>query len=115
MFNRPPLNLIRQELAGTCIYLDLLQKTTSEKVKEDELVHFNGSLDIDTSSVNTNTKHTRYSDAEKKLRAIAEERLVNFCEQVLKEASELQYSLDESTTMDVHRVVELRSPVIVMV
>ncbi|KNA16642.1 hypothetical protein SOVF_087260 isoform B, partial [Spinacia oleracea] len=27
---RPPLNLLRQELASTCIYMDILQKSTSE-------------------------------------------------------------------------------------
>ncbi|EOA23306.1 hypothetical protein CARUB_v10019080mg [Capsella rubella] len=87
---RPPLNLLRQELEGTTIYLDVLQKTTS-------------GLADDT------------SNTEDKLEGAAEEKLVTFCEQVLKETSELQSTLGETTNMDVHRVLELRSPVIVKV
>lgn len=55
------------------------------------------------------------SDTEDKLEGAAEGKLVSFCEQVLKETSDLQSSLGESTNMDVHRVLELRSPVIVKV
>ncbi|XP_047972872.1 brefeldin A-inhibited guanine nucleotide-exchange protein 5 [Salvia hispanica] len=89
---RPPLNLLRQELAGTCIYLDILQKTTStvdmqkeEFIKEDEI------------------------------EIIAEGKLVSFCEQVLREASEFLASMEEASNMDVHRVLELRSPIIIKV
>ncbi|KAG2293006.1 hypothetical protein Bca52824_039675 [Brassica carinata] len=87
---RPPLNLLRQELEGTNIYMDVLHKTTT------------GLGDA-------------ASDTEDKLEGAAEEKLVSFCEQVLKETSDLQSSLGESTNMDVHRVLELRSPVIVKV
>ncbi|XP_010520510.1 PREDICTED: brefeldin A-inhibited guanine nucleotide-exchange protein 5-like [Tarenaya hassleriana] len=87
---RPPLNLLRQELAGTTIYFDVLQKTTSRIA------------DV-------------VSDAEDQLSGLAEEKLVAFCEQVLKETSDLQSTLGETTNMDVHRVLELRSPVIVKV
>lgn len=55
------------------------------------------------------------SNTEDKLEGAAEEKLVSFCEQVLKETSELQSTLGETTNMDVHRVLELRSPVIVKV
>lgn len=89
-FYRPPLNLLRQELEGTTIYLDVLQKTTS------------GLADA-------------ASNTEDKLEGAAEEKLVSFCEQVLKETSDLQSTLGETTNMDVHRVLELRSPVIVKV
>lgn len=89
---RPPLNILRQELAGTCIYLDVLQKTTSGINSDDEP-----------------------SDEEKKLEGIAEGKLVSFCEQVLRDASELQSTAGETTNMDVHRVLALRSPVIVKV
>ncbi|KAK4784611.1 hypothetical protein SAY86_018979 [Trapa natans] len=91
---RPPMNLLRQELAGTSIYLDILQKTTSESPVEDS-----GNIDIE----------------EVKLFSIAEEKLVTFCEQVLKDASDLQSSIGETANMDIHRVLELRSPVIVKV
>lgn len=87
------MNLLRQELAGTSIYLDVLQKTASES-----------SLDEATNV-----------DTEEKLFSIAEEKLVAFCEQVLKDASNLQSSMGETTNMDIHRVLELRSPVIVKV
>ncbi|KAL2249198.1 UNVERIFIED_CONTAM: Brefeldin A-inhibited guanine nucleotide-exchange protein 5, partial [Sesamum indicum] len=76
--SRPPLNLLRQELAGTCIYLDILQKTTS-------------TVDIH-----------REGD-------IKEEKL----EGVLREASDFQSSIEETNNMDIHRVLELRSPIIV--
>ncbi|XVF35229.1 hypothetical protein REPUB_Repub18cG0127500 [Reevesia pubescens] len=66
---RPPLNLLRQELAGTCIYLDVLQKTTSGfNDSNGQHLEPNGSQDT----------------AETKLEGIAEEKLVSFCEQVLK-------------------------------
>lgn len=55
------------------------------------------------------------SDADKKLEMVAEEKLVSFCGQVLREASEIQSSLGETINMDIHRVLELRSPVIVKV
>lgn len=70
--------------------MDVLQKTTS-------------GLAIDA------------SNTEDRLEGAAEEKLVSFCEQVLKETSELQSTLGETTNMDVHRVLELRSPVIVKV
>ncbi|PWA97223.1 HOPM interactor 7 [Artemisia annua] len=95
---RPPLNLLRQELAGTCIYLDALQKTTSgvdsEKKGESET-----SNEEDDATVKTD----------------AEEKLVSFCGQVLKEASDFQSSIGESTNMEIHQVLGLRSPIIVTV
>lgn len=89
---RPPLNLLRQELAGTCIYLDILQKTTSTVDMQKE-------KDI----------------KEDKIEGIAEGKLVSFCEQVLRDASEFQSSMEETSNMDVHRVLELRSPIIIKV
>ncbi|KAK4487864.1 hypothetical protein RD792_003601 [Penstemon davidsonii] len=88
--DRPPLNLLRQEMAGTCIYLDILQKTTAAvKMHKEEQVK------------------------QDKIEGIAEEKLVSFCEQVLREASDFQSSMEETTNMDIHRVLELRSPIIV--
>ncbi|KAM1605801.1 hypothetical protein PS2_026498 [Malus domestica] len=90
---RPPLNLLRQELAGTVIYLEILQKATSgvSADKEGE------------------------TDGEEKVEGLAEEKLVSFCEQVLREASDLQSGSGETTNMDIHRVLELRSPIIIKV
>ncbi|KAL7148741.1 hypothetical protein ABFS83_06G199500 [Erythranthe nasuta] len=89
---RLPLNLLRQELSGTCVYLDILHKTTAE--------------------VNI---HKEEAVKEDKLERVAEEKLVSFCERVLREASEFQSNMEETTSMDIHRVLELRSPIIVKV
>lgn len=91
------MNLLRQELAGTSIYLEILHKSTSG---------LNGKGD-------TNSKDQPNEDD--KLEGLAEEKLVSFCEQVLREASDLQSSVGDTTNMDIHRVQELRSPVIVKV
>lgn len=98
---RPPLNLLRQELAGTCIYLDALQKTTSG-VDPNQ----NGELE-------TNGSHDEDDDAT--VKTDAEEKLVSFCGQVLKEASEFQSSIGDTTNMEIHQVLGLRSPIIVKV
>ncbi|KAL2227840.1 UNVERIFIED_CONTAM: Brefeldin A-inhibited guanine nucleotide-exchange protein 5 [Sesamum indicum] len=87
---RPPLNLLRQELSGTCIYLDILQKATA--------------------SLNSCEEDTV---REEKLEGLAEQKLVYFCEKVLRDTSDFQSSTEETTNMEVHRVLELRSPVVV--
>ncbi|KAK4433109.1 Brefeldin A-inhibited guanine nucleotide-exchange protein 5 [Sesamum alatum] len=89
---RPPLNLLRQELSGTCIYLDILQKATA--------------------AVNS---HEEDTVKEEKLEGLAEQKLVFFCEKVLRDTSDFQSSTEETTNMEVHRVLELRSPVVVKV
>ncbi|XP_051120152.1 brefeldin A-inhibited guanine nucleotide-exchange protein 5-like isoform X2 [Andrographis paniculata] len=80
---RPPLNLLRLELLGTCIYLDILQKTTAAE--------------------------------NDKFEGLAEEKLVSFCEHVLREAAAFQSSVREMTDTSVHQVLELRSPIIAKV
>ncbi|XP_059634656.1 brefeldin A-inhibited guanine nucleotide-exchange protein 5 isoform X2 [Cornus florida] len=112
---RPPLNLLRQELAGTCIYLDILQKTTSGINYDRGQIENNVSQNVDDTSVKNDSSFTEHSSAEDKLEGIAEEKLVSFCGQVLKEASDFQCSVGETTNMDTHRVLELRSPIIVKV
>lgn len=111
--NRPPLNLLRQELAGTSIYLDILLKATSGFEAGQEKIVDN--LEVDTESTNDDLISTPDSSAANNVDGIAENRLVSFCEQALREASDLQSSAGEATLMDVHRVLELRSPVIVKV
>ncbi|WRX32521.1 Mon2 [Theobroma cacao] len=113
---RPPLNLIRQELAGTSIYLDILQKTTSGfNDKNGQHLEPNGSQDTDISSDNNGSRLAVQSFTEMKLEGIAEEKLVSFCEQVLRDASNLQSTIGETSNVDIHRVLELRSPIIVKV
>ncbi|KAJ3670258.1 hypothetical protein LUZ60_010582 [Juncus effusus] len=87
---RPPVNLLRQEISGTTIYLEILHKST------------------------TNSDEGLESEYEK-IRGLAEEKLVTFCNNALKEASDLQPSSGESSGFDIHRVLSLRAPIIVMV
>ncbi|KAI5415380.1 brefeldin A-inhibited guanine nucleotide-exchange protein 5 [Lathyrus oleraceus] len=120
---RPPINLLRQELVGTGVYLDVLQKATYGFEANNE----NGfeenkekSLDSDKlqdadSTPDSSSSITQQLDAEEKFERVAEEKLVSFCEQVLREASELQSSTGETTNMDIHRVLELRAPIIIKV
>lgn len=114
--NRPPLNLLRQELAGTSVYLDILLKATSQfNTLEAEEQKFVDNLEVETASPNGDLTSSPDSSAAKNVDGIAENRLVSFCEQALREASDLHSSAGEATHMDVHRVLELRSPVIVKV
>ncbi|MFS7906459.1 hypothetical protein Hanom_Chr01g00059461 [Helianthus anomalus] len=95
---RPPLNLLRQEFTGTCIYLEALHKATSDKTTIDY------ALDED------------YDDEEEdRVKTNAEEKLASFCGQVLKEASDFQTNIGDSTNMEIHQVLELRSPIVVKV
>ncbi|KAK9689979.1 hypothetical protein RND81_09G095800 [Saponaria officinalis] len=102
--DRPPLNLLRQELAGTCVYLEILQRTTSElETSKDDNVDLGDS------------PNSHATNEEEQLDRVAEEKLVSFCGHVLKEASELQSVVGGTNNMEIHRVLELRSPVIVKV
>ncbi|KAF5204476.1 Brefeldin a-inhibited guanine nucleotide-exchange protein [Thalictrum thalictroides] len=103
---RPPLNLLRQELAGTSVYLDILQKATSTSANNDE-----NAVDMDVAHVVNDRSYIK----DEKLEGVAEEKLVSFCGQILKEASELHSGTGESANVDIHRVLELRSPIIVKV
>lgn len=92
------MNLLRQEISGTTIYLEILHKSTTKEL--------NG-----TSSEGL--------EEEKKLKILAEEKLVSFCGNVLREASDLQPNTVEAagstTGADIHRVLDLRAPIIVKV
>ncbi|KAH7856207.1 hypothetical protein Vadar_033926 [Vaccinium darrowii] len=113
---RPPLNLLRQELTGTGIYMEILQKTTSEiDSGRGEQLDTNIGRDVGRSSVENGSSVDGDSGVGEKLGTIAEEKLVSFCGQVLKEASDFQSIMGETTNMDIHQVLELRSPVIVKV
>lgn len=112
---RPPMNLLRQELAGTCVYLDILQKATAEvngNVEEahKKSINENGDNHLATTGA-TMTEQIK----DEKLQGIAEEKLVSFSRQVLKEASDFQSTMGETANMDIHRVLELRSPIVVKV
>ncbi|XP_077214476.1 HOPM interactor 7 isoform X2 [Tasmannia lanceolata] len=112
---RPPLNLLRQEIAGTSIYLDVLQKTTSTfTASSEESVDANSSHAVDESSISI-PSNTVIANMEEKIKGIAEEKLVSFCGQILKEASDLHPSTGEAASVDIHQVFELRSPIIVKV
>lgn len=111
---RPPVNLLRQELSGTSIYLNILQKTTSgfKNERENEQVIDNGD-----STVKSSLAVSDQAKEEEDLERIAEEKLVSFCRQVLREASDIQTQsgMGENINMDIHQVLELRSPIIVQV
>ncbi|KAL2338842.1 hypothetical protein Fmac_013288 [Flemingia macrophylla] len=110
---RPPINLLRQELTGTGIYLDILQKATyGFDTKKEKSLESNEFQDEDSTAVN-GLSITQDSDEE--IEKLAEEKLVSFCELVLREASELQSSTGETTNMDIHRILELRAPIIIKV
>ncbi|XP_076950477.1 brefeldin A-inhibited guanine nucleotide-exchange protein 5-like [Bidens hawaiensis] len=94
---RPPINLLRQEFTGTCIYLEALHKTTSGVA-----LNQNGELKTD-------------DEDNDRVKTDAEEKLAAFCCQVLKEASNFQTSIGDSTSMEIHQVLELRSPIVVKV
>jgi guanine nucleotide-exchange factor len=98
---RPPLNLLRQELAGTTIYLEILHKSTVDN-------------DANRSAGETNGFSIE-SDEQEKLKNLAEGKLVSFCGQILREASDLQPSTGETASADIHRVLDLRAPVIIKV
>ncbi|KAL6856063.1 hypothetical protein ACP4OV_018865 [Aristida adscensionis] len=98
---RPPLNLLRQELAGTTIYLEILHKSTVEHDANGSTEEANGSA--------------VESEVQEKLKNLAEGKLVSFCGQILKEASDLQPITGETANADIHRVLDLRAPVIVKV
>lgn len=96
--------------------MDILQKTTSEldTSKDNDL----DASDIQYSKVSQieGDLITRASSTgDEKLGRVAEEKLVSFCGHMLKEASDFQSAVGETTDMEVHRVLELRSPVIVRV
>lgn len=117
---RPPFNLLRQELAGTSIYLDILQKTTAgiNSVREESTettVAQSGNSFMNNDAASSDMFQEQGSIKEDKFQQIAEEKLVTFCGQVLREASEFQSCTAESANMDVHQVLELRSPIIVKV
>lgn len=113
---RPPVSLMRQELAGTCVYLEILQKTTSgPDTSKDNCEQIRCLQDSNTSLTTTVPGTVMHSNADEKIDWVAEEKLVSFCAHVLKEASDFQSSVGDTTTMEIHRVLELRSPVIVKV
>ncbi|KAJ7955363.1 Brefeldin A-inhibited guanine nucleotide-exchange protein like [Quillaja saponaria] len=113
---RPPRNLLRQEIAGTSVYLDILHKSTSDfNTNKERSQQFNSFEDADTAPADNGLSTIQHCSTDEKLERIAEEKLVSFCEQVLREASDLQSSSGETTNMDIHRILELRSPIIIKV
>jgi len=108
---RPPLNLLRQEIEGTSIYLDILHKTTSTYgSNSDENINANGTVETISSD-----EFAENADSEEKLKSLAEEKFVAFCGQILKDASDLQPITGEAASADIHQVLDLRAPIIVKV
>lgn len=109
------MNLLRQESTATDIYLDILLKSTyGIDTNQVESPQSNGFQNADFLSDN-GLSITQHSTADTKFGKIAEEKMVTFFEQVLREASDLQPDTGKNTNIDIHRVLELRAPVIVKV
>eukprot|EP01018_Ginkgo_biloba_P026874 Gb_07642 [translate_table: standard] len=113
--DRLPVNLLRQEIEGTRIYLDILHKTTVQCNADGKERFQNNISSVDDASAVNASNDQEMIEEEEKLIEIAEQKLVSFCGQVLKEASDLQPGSGEAVDADVHRVLVLRSPVIVKV
>ncbi|KAH9305375.1 hypothetical protein KI387_009779, partial [Taxus chinensis] len=111
--DRLPVNILRQEIEGTRIYLEVLQKATAQfnAEGEEELSKYI-SNENDSSAVKV-PNYNEMKEEEGKLKEIAEEKLVSFCGHVLIETSSLQPGAGEAVDADVHRVLVLRAPVIV--
>lgn len=101
--DRLPVNILRQEIEGTRIYLEVLQKATTQ-------LNVDGEEELSKTISNYDLK-----EEELKLQEIAEQKLVSFCGQVLTETSSLQPGAGEAVDADVHRVLVLRAPIIVKV
>ncbi|KAJ1412169.1 hypothetical protein SESBI_20645 [Sesbania bispinosa] len=72
---RPPINLLRQELSGTGIYLDFLQKSTyGFETNKEKRPKSDGFQDVDSTADN-DLSITQHSDAEEKFERVAEEKL----------------------------------------
>eukprot|EP00249_Psilotum_nudum_P022212 c28418_g1_i1 orf=484-1569(+) len=110
---RPPLNLLRQEIEGTEIYLTVLHRTICHlKPVDCEGALSNGSriaMDIQSNASEGLWK------AEGKIREEAEQKLVSFCGHILKEAVDLQPSVGDAVEVGVHLVFALRVPIVVKV
>lgn len=92
--------------------MDILLKTTSGfKDNEEQHPGSNNTEDVTSDNEASSLNDNSQEEAE----GIAEEKLVSFCELVLREASDLQSSVGETTNMQIHRVQELRAPIIVKV
>lgn len=107
------MNILRQEIEGTRIYLEVLHKATAH-IDNGEQESSNNISRLDDSSQVEASSCSKIKE-ELKLKEIAEQKLVSFCGQILKEASSLQPSSGEAVHADVHRVLVLRAPVIVKV
>ncbi|CAM6125431.1 unnamed protein product [Calypogeia fissa] len=113
--DRPPPNLLRQEVEGTQLYLLVLQRAcVNENVPAPKESLSNGPAQ--EVSVETDyDKEAGLKGEEEKLQEEAERRLVTFYGHILKEAATLQPGPSEAVQADAHRALSLRSPVTVKV
>eukprot|EP00250_Pteridium_aquilinum_P021613 c25178_g1_i1 orf=72-5432(+) len=110
--DRPPPNLLRQELEGTRIYLTILNRSITECETHTEHTPLsNGPL-----------PHPEADESEDVLkgeqgsvREAAEERMVSFCAHILKEASVSQPTIGDVLEAETFFAATLRSPVVVKV
>ncbi|KAL3679071.1 hypothetical protein R1sor_022027 [Riccia sorocarpa] len=96
--DRPPPNLLRQEVEGTQLYLAVLQRACSKP--------------LTSSDQETEPGHR---SEEEKLHEEAERRLITYYGHILKETATLQPAPGEAVQADAHRALSLRAPVTVKV
>lgn len=111
--DRPPPNLLRQEIEGTRIYLTILNRTITEcEPPSQHNAVSNGSLshgeELDDSGYVSRGEDWQVREA-------AEQRLVSFCAHILKEASISQPGIGDVLEADAFFAATLRSPIIVKV
>lgn len=112
--DRPPLNLLRQEIEGTRIYLKILNRTLTEyKPMSQQKALSNGSHSPVMNEVDDAEGFAK--GEEQTVREAAEQRIVSFCGYILKEASYLQPGMGDALETDAHMSLTLRSPVVVKV
>lgn len=111
--SRPPPNLLRQEIEGTRIYLTILNRALTEsKVHTEHNPLSNGSL-IHSEKVKGSEDVPRGEQWD--VRDAAEERMVSFCAQILKEAAVSQPTIGDVLESEAFFAATLRSPVVVKV
>lgn len=89
--------------------MDILHKSTTNI--EEPVV----SNDQQMEAVENNSTYGHSANDDEQLKSLAEQKLVSFCSEILKEASDLQPSTGDAASADVHRVLDLRAPVIIKV
>ncbi|KAH7282739.1 hypothetical protein KP509_35G045800 [Ceratopteris richardii] len=111
---RPPTNLLRQENEGTKVYLAILNRAISEyDIRDTDKPLSNGSISDNDNSLDASGDISK--GVQKHVQETAEERMVSFCAQILKEASLSNPNVGDVVDGDSFLAASLRSPIVVKV